>query len=375
MCQTWLADDAPININKIQLVYQVTRHSFLPADRVFGIIEKAIRRKTTIIQPQEYFDIFSEYTTVIKYPEFKVMDWKTEKIEILKGLPSWHFQISKSSRITILREKSLRGHKILVQGEMFYKSYTGTALSVTKKENKKTNAVTNQEKLKNWEKVAGEFNSVSLANIQRPIEVLKRFYENQKQELRKRCANKKMHIKGTGGDPPLPEINNPTEDLLLSIVNEKTVSGINIPFGGDVNSESEDEDEDMELEFVDTPEIGNQGPCTSTELSQDNIQKNKTWASYTPSDLAKKMSSPLKQKIANVLLNSQDENIPGPSTINKETPTKSSRRRPAVVVKSLTSSDIAAKFNKLLDCRLEIVAYEKKELEQRLQHNSTKHEK
>ncbi|CAG9840688.1 unnamed protein product [Diabrotica balteata] len=64
-----------------------------------------------------------------------------------------------------------------------------------------------------------------------------------------------------------------------------------------------------------------------------------------------------------------------PSTINKETPTKSSLRRPAVVVKSLTSSDIAAKYNKLLDCRVEIVAYEKKELEQRLQHNSIKHEK
>lgn len=64
----------------------------------------------------------------------------------------------------------------------------------------------------------------------------------------------------------------------------------------------------------------------------------------------------------------------GPSTIEK-TPKNSSRRRPAVVVKSLTSSDIGAKYDKLLDGRLEIVEFAKKELEQRIQQNLSKHEK
>lgn len=44
-------------------------------------------------------------------------------------------------------------------------------------------------------------------------------------------------------------------------------------------------------------------------------------------------------------------------------------------MKSLTSSDIAAKYDKLLDGRLEIVEFAKKELEQRVQQNLTKHEK
>ncbi|KAG5872198.1 hypothetical protein JTB14_032386 [Gonioctena quinquepunctata] len=51
-----------------------------------------------------------------------------------------------------------------------------------------------------------------------------------------------MHIRGTGGVPLLPEEDkHPTDDLLLSIINEKTVCGMNPPFGGDVDSESEDE--------------------------------------------------------------------------------------------------------------------------------------
>lgn len=109
-------------------------------------------------------------------------------------------------------------------------------------ENKKTDAVTNQDKLNTWEKVSREFNSLSPGNVQRQTEVLKRFYENQKKELRRRCANIKMHNRGTGGGPPLLEkIKHPTDDLLLSIINEKTVCGMNPPFGGDVDSDSEDE--------------------------------------------------------------------------------------------------------------------------------------
>lgn len=107
-------------------------------------------------------------------------------------------------------------------------------------ENKKTDAVTNKDKMDTWEKVAREFNSLSPGNVQRPTEVLKRFYENKKKELRKRCADIKIHIRGTGGGPPLPEkVQNPTDEVLLSIINEKTVSGLNVPFGGDVDSEDE----------------------------------------------------------------------------------------------------------------------------------------
>lgn len=171
-----------------------------------------------------------------------------------------------------------------------------------------------------------------------------------------------MHIKGTGGGPPLPDKeNHPSEDLLLSIMNQKTVYGVNPPHGGDTDSDSEDEDQiqnntdrvaviinNNQIEFLydestkpnssilydmeeDIPEIESYftQPSTSRELLQEDIQKKKMWASYKPSDLEGQLSSPLKKKI-------KKEPIPGPSTIEKETPKRSSRRHPAVVVKALT---------------------------------------
>lgn len=132
MCQKWLAH-APSNIKTVELVFPVTGHSFLPPDRVFGLIEKSVRRKTTILQPSEYFEAFGQYATVVDISDFPVLDWKTEKTRNLKDLSKWHFQISKCSRIIITRENLQRGYKIVVQGEQFYKSITGRALSLLKK--------------------------------------------------------------------------------------------------------------------------------------------------------------------------------------------------------------------------------------------------
>lgn len=40
MCSMWLMSKAPPHINEIEIDYPVTGHSFLPPDRVFGMIEK-----------------------------------------------------------------------------------------------------------------------------------------------------------------------------------------------------------------------------------------------------------------------------------------------------------------------------------------------
>ncbi|CAH1114866.1 unnamed protein product [Psylliodes chrysocephalus] len=82
-----------------------------------------------------------------------------------------------------------------------------------------------------WEKVTKEFNCMSPGNNKRSTEVLKIFYENNKKKLRKKTANKKIHIKGTGGGPPDNIKDDPTNDLLLSIMNEKTVYGLKCSWG------------------------------------------------------------------------------------------------------------------------------------------------
>ncbi|CAH1107047.1 unnamed protein product [Psylliodes chrysocephalus] len=96
-----------------------------------------------------------------------------------------------------------------------------------------------------WEKVTKEFNCMSPDNNKRSTEVLRRFYENKKKDLRKKTANKKIHIKGTGGGPPDNIKDDPTDNLLLSIMNEKTVYGLECSWGGDVDSESENDEPDL----------------------------------------------------------------------------------------------------------------------------------
>lgn len=126
----WLLN-APENITEIEVVFPVTGHSFIPPDRVFGLSEKEIKKQEIILFPEEYQEIFSHYATVKNLGrDCPNLDWKTAKDNIIKLPGSWHFKLKQSKRIMIKRSAT---NKILVQGEVFYKSFTGTALSICKK--------------------------------------------------------------------------------------------------------------------------------------------------------------------------------------------------------------------------------------------------
>ncbi|CAH1960177.1 unnamed protein product [Acanthoscelides obtectus] len=45
MCAKWMLE-APSHIEKLQLIFPATGHSFLPPDRVFALIEKKIKNLT-----------------------------------------------------------------------------------------------------------------------------------------------------------------------------------------------------------------------------------------------------------------------------------------------------------------------------------------
>ncbi|CAF4948469.1 unnamed protein product [Pieris macdunnoughi] len=47
-------NQAPLHIKTVELVFPILDHSFIPPDRVFGLVEKEIKRMETILKPVEY---------------------------------------------------------------------------------------------------------------------------------------------------------------------------------------------------------------------------------------------------------------------------------------------------------------------------------
>lgn len=91
----WLQNEAPAQVSKITLVFPVTGHSFLPPDRVFGRIEKDIRKHEEILNPHAYKKIFAEHGTVLELGKhWDVYDWKAYATQVLKPTSSLPFKIS-----------------------------------------------------------------------------------------------------------------------------------------------------------------------------------------------------------------------------------------------------------------------------------------
>ncbi|KAJ4451352.1 hypothetical protein ANN_02814 [Periplaneta americana] len=66
MAATWLVSKSLENITEMELHFPVTGHSFLPADRVFGFIETAVRKEQEILNPLHYNSIIGKYGKVCR---------------------------------------------------------------------------------------------------------------------------------------------------------------------------------------------------------------------------------------------------------------------------------------------------------------------
>ena len=138
MVMKWLLETNTC-IKDIEMVFPVTGHSFLPADRVFALIERVVKKKENIIKPSEYINIIEEHGTIHSLAtHVTVYDWKEKSKEFLKGTQSWHFQISKCKRIIF--HKANR-NKVFVRGELSYRNDTCDSKSLTKR-GKSLNALT-----------------------------------------------------------------------------------------------------------------------------------------------------------------------------------------------------------------------------------------
>lgn len=57
----WLTNKFPKQLREIQVTFPVRGHSFLPVDRVFGRVEKRLRKSPTIIDKEDYLTLYSEF--------------------------------------------------------------------------------------------------------------------------------------------------------------------------------------------------------------------------------------------------------------------------------------------------------------------------
>lgn len=140
MVMKWFSQHAPGNVKEVQLVFPTRGHSFLPPDRVFGMIEKKIRKVEVIANPEEYKNLMVEYSTVLNaQTDFNFFDWKSVADEYVKLPASWHFKITQSKRLFIKRSAKNAG-AVLVLADANYNTSTGTFQQIVKGKKKLSNA-------------------------------------------------------------------------------------------------------------------------------------------------------------------------------------------------------------------------------------------
>ncbi|KAJ8874588.1 hypothetical protein PR048_025454 [Dryococelus australis] len=61
----WFVEETSRSLQKLLLVFPVVSHSFIPPDRVFGKIERALKKMPEIVDPIEYESVNSKFGSVI----------------------------------------------------------------------------------------------------------------------------------------------------------------------------------------------------------------------------------------------------------------------------------------------------------------------
>lgn len=130
MLAYWLLKESPKHIKHIELIFPIVGHSFLPPDRIFGLIEKDIKKMPVIVEISGYDDLIRKHSTIRKIgTDWDVFDWRTQTKRVIKLPSSWHFEFNKAKRFIFYKKDK----NVLVQGEPNYSIDVGKAKSVCKK--------------------------------------------------------------------------------------------------------------------------------------------------------------------------------------------------------------------------------------------------
>lgn len=100
----WLRNESPEHIKEAELIFPVRGHSFLPADRTFGRIEKSLRKHSTIVSRDEYNTLYQQVGAVKKLG----VDWK---IYNLKSLETVYKRLKGISEVKRLKMKKCETRK------------------------------------------------------------------------------------------------------------------------------------------------------------------------------------------------------------------------------------------------------------------------
>ena len=90
---------APSQISDINLIFPVRGHYFLPADRVFGLIEKTLRKQSEIVTPDKYRDIYKDVGTVKILAE----DWDVRNYKELTSVFKNNEGIKEMKRVFLIK--------------------------------------------------------------------------------------------------------------------------------------------------------------------------------------------------------------------------------------------------------------------------------
>ncbi|KAJ8868381.1 hypothetical protein PR048_029897 [Dryococelus australis] len=117
-----LSHNLPDNISSIHLFCDgcgVRGHSFLPADRVFGRMEKLLRKLPLITTKREYETIYSQVGNV----HALVKDWKLHDVKALSKVFNNVHGISDSKRIFIEKYETKRSSAVMHDRAMTHYSF------------------------------------------------------------------------------------------------------------------------------------------------------------------------------------------------------------------------------------------------------------
>lgn len=132
MCSKWLYNSAPKSIEALEIIFPVTGHSFLPADRVFALIEREIKKIEVIVSPEEYYQIIEKYGKLHRVgleTDVDISDWQSASRSTFKPSGQWHFPFKATKRFILNKSKQ----NVMIRGETSYNLDLGSYGNVCKK--------------------------------------------------------------------------------------------------------------------------------------------------------------------------------------------------------------------------------------------------
>ncbi|CAG5054394.1 unnamed protein product [Parnassius apollo] len=128
MLSRWVLNNT--SLKKLEAVFPISVHSFMPQDRVFGNTEKVLKKQEVIIRPKDYVDIIATNATITKMGDIQMLDFRSAAKDVLKSTARWPFKISECKRFIMKRSKTVGN--VFIRGELHFNSDIGKAVNLCK---------------------------------------------------------------------------------------------------------------------------------------------------------------------------------------------------------------------------------------------------